>query len=214
MSNVLYTSDSHFGHANIIRFTHRPFNGTVEMDRVMVAGLRAAEATGARIYHAGDVGFLGMLYEKIGGSIFTNPERHTLVGGNHDKLRRPDLLVTAQRSFGSIVGNEKTWRENNLVITDTLGDRIVRVMVTHDPVVKLPDFIDYNVYGHYHNNLDHSMPWHIENLGREWVEQMATSPRHLNACVELTNFIPAPLEALIAYNDTFKAGLREKLKAA
>ncbi len=36
MNNYFFTSDHHFGHANIIRFCNRPFEDVQEMDRVMI----------------------------------------------------------------------------------------------------------------------------------------------------------------------------------
>ena len=32
---ILYTSDLHFGHSNVIRFDHRPFADRDEMDHVL-----------------------------------------------------------------------------------------------------------------------------------------------------------------------------------
>ena len=31
-----FTSDLHFGHDNIIRFDHRPFNSVEEMDQIII----------------------------------------------------------------------------------------------------------------------------------------------------------------------------------
>ena len=33
---IFYTADTHFGHANIIRFCDRPFSSVEEMDRIMI----------------------------------------------------------------------------------------------------------------------------------------------------------------------------------
>ena len=210
---IYYTSDSHFSHANIIRFTNRPFTTEGEMNTKMLGELRSVEEAGGRIIHAGDIGMaIRTLHERYG-TLLKHPARHVLVAGNHDRLRRPDLLAEMSKNFGNIIGNEKTWLTNNIVVTDVLPTRKVTVLVSHNPQENLPDFIDYNVYGHVHNNLDHSMDWHIQNYGRPWVEWLATSTKHLNACVELTEFKPVGLAELIYINRAFQHKLQEQLRS-
>lgn len=212
MAEILYTSDSHFSHANIIKFTKRPFSTEQEMNTKMLGELRAAEDTGAQIIHAGDLGMaVRFLYEKYG-PFLRYPDRHTLVVGNHDKFStNPESMALVRQSFGTIIGTHKTWQANSVVVEDQIGPRRVRVLVSHNPQENLPDDIDFNVYGHVHNNLDHSMDWHIQNYGRKWVEWLATSARHLNACVELTQFAPVDLLELIYTNHEFQQRLRIQL---
>ena len=210
---IYYTSDSHFSHANIIKFTNRPFSTEREMNTKMLGELRAVEEAGARIIHGGDIGMAIRFLHETYGPIFQRPEDHILIAGNHDRVRRPDLREEMSKNFGTIVGDEKSWLTNNIVVMDVLETREVRVMVSHNPQENIPDWIDYNVYGHVHNNLDHSMDWHITNYGRPWVEWLATSPKHLNACVELTEFKPVWLADLIDINHAFQHKLQEQLRS-
>ena len=207
---IYYTSDHHFGHKNIIRYTRRPFGSTEHMDAELLFGLRSADLSGS-IVHAGDISFdLARIIEQHG-PLFDHPEHHLFIAGNHDKVLKQREAYAA--TFGRIIGDEKSWLDNSEIIEDTLHGVSVKVLVSHNPQRDLQG-CDYNVYGHVHNNLDHSFEWHIENYGREWVEWLATSEEHLNASVELTSFVPVSLSVLILDNRRFQTVLREKLKAA
>ena len=81
--NVFFTSDHHFGHKNIIRFSDRPFETVEEMDEAMVE--RWNEVVGERdhVFHLGDVSLHGPqrtreLLDRLNGHIY-------LVIGNHEK---------------------------------------------------------------------------------------------------------------------------------
>jgi calcineurin-like phosphoesterase family protein len=51
---VYFTSDSHFGHANIIRYCRRPYQGVAEMVAALIAAWNAKVSPGAMVYHLGD----------------------------------------------------------------------------------------------------------------------------------------------------------------
>src|SRR6185369_462783 len=54
MNNTYFTSDTHFGHANIIRYCHRPFAGAAEMDDALVHRWNERVGDDDVIYHLGD----------------------------------------------------------------------------------------------------------------------------------------------------------------
>ncbi len=79
---VWFTSDTHFGHANIIRYSERPFGGVDEMDRVLAARWNEVVRPDDTVWHLGDVVFRNdrpatEYLERLNG------EKH-LVWGNHD----------------------------------------------------------------------------------------------------------------------------------
>ena len=79
---VFFTSDTHFGHANIIRYCQRPFTDVTEMDGTMIANWCAVVRPDDDVYHLGDFAFRNA---KAASSFLARlPGRKHLVHGNHD----------------------------------------------------------------------------------------------------------------------------------
>lgn len=86
MSDIFFVSDTHFGHANILKFTLpdgspvRPFASVEEMDEHMVDRWNSVVRPQDKVYHLGDV---AMRREHI--QIVGRCHGHKrLVRGNHD----------------------------------------------------------------------------------------------------------------------------------
>ncbi|HVK73561.1 MAG TPA: hypothetical protein VM734_09580 [Kofleriaceae bacterium] len=54
MSTTFFTSDTHFGHANILRYCARPFASVAEMDDALIARWNARVGDDDVVYHLGD----------------------------------------------------------------------------------------------------------------------------------------------------------------
>lgn len=81
MSNIWFTSDTHFGHANIIRFCDRPFKNVGEMNEALVANWNKVVKPDDEVYHMGDFSFERkpqVTAARLNG-------RKYLIKGNHDK---------------------------------------------------------------------------------------------------------------------------------
>jgi calcineurin-like phosphoesterase family protein len=78
--NNYFTSDTHFNHANIIKYSKRPFADVTEMNEALIDNWNAVVGKNDNVYHLGDVGFgdIFKIVRRLNGNKF-------LIPGNHDK---------------------------------------------------------------------------------------------------------------------------------
>jgi calcineurin-like phosphoesterase family protein len=78
---IWFTSDTHFDHANILKYANRPFQGIEEMNEALIANWNAIVQPGDVVYHLGDFAFKRHAYfaERLHGQI-------VLVEGSHDRM--------------------------------------------------------------------------------------------------------------------------------
>ncbi len=79
---IWFTSDTHFGHRNIIKYCNRPFKNVWHMNHQLIENWNSVVAPGDTVYHLGDFSFLAAkqakdLIESLNGVI-------KIVRGNHD----------------------------------------------------------------------------------------------------------------------------------
>ena len=80
---IYFTSDTHFGHENIIGYCERPFKNADEMDEVITSNWNALVGEDDKVYHLGDFTFGGKraardYFRRLNGRIFVlgNPWHH------------------------------------------------------------------------------------------------------------------------------------------
>lgn len=88
-----FTSDTHYGHANIIKYCNRPFLSVAEMNNVLIDNINAIVKENDTLYHLGDFAMGGIqnAYE------FRDKlkcKHINLIMGNHDnyKLRKATIF--------------------------------------------------------------------------------------------------------------------------
>lgn len=109
--NVFFTSDTHFGHNNILTYTKRPFASIEEHDEALIDNWNSVVSPDSTIYHLGDVMFTN---EQRAYDILSQLNGHkVLILGNHDKLFYNNISKAA-RMFEYIcpqlsirIGNQK-----------------------------------------------------------------------------------------------------------
>ena len=82
---IYFTSDTHYGHANIIKYCARPFESVDEMDEALIKAYNSVVTPNDTVYHLGDFCMGGRKPEeylcRLNGKMFLLP-------GNHDKVER------------------------------------------------------------------------------------------------------------------------------
>lgn len=79
---ILFTSDHHFGHANIIRYSNRPFENVEEMNEELIKRWNEKVGEDDLVYHLGDFSLATpqltkSILDRLNGKIF-------LIKGNHE----------------------------------------------------------------------------------------------------------------------------------
>lgn len=143
MDNIFFTSDHHFGHANIIRFCNRPFESADEMNEELIRRWNEKVPPDGIVYHLGDFALcrddeFNHIAGRLNGTIY-------LIAGNHDSA-----ALNNRRSFKWI----KDYYElkvndpgcKNGVQRIVLFHYAMRVWRGHNRGV-------WHLYGHSHSNL-------------------------------------------------------------
>lgn len=159
MPSIWFISDTHFHHANIIKYCNRPFKDPEEMNEALIENWNAVVRPNDHVWHLGDVGLgfggdasvLSAVLRRLAG-------KKRLVIGNHDSIKSPVL----HQSFEKI----ELWR----------GFKEHGFTCVHIPLA-IGHLRDGNVcvHGHIHNNVLEDQ--HYINV---CVEQTGYKPVHLD----------------------------------
>ena len=92
MSRIFITSDTHFGHQNIIKYCNRPYKSVKEMNDDMIKKWNNTVSKNDKVFHLGDIGFgepheLYEIIHQLNGY-------KILIRGNHDKAFSDSTLKT------------------------------------------------------------------------------------------------------------------------
>lgn len=173
-----YIADPHFGHSNIIRLNHRPFNSVEEMDEILIKNWNERVKDTDVVYIIGDFSFKSV----------TNPIKvlkrlkgqKVLIEGNHDCKNLKNIEF--RNCFSEICSIKEIY------------DGGKRVIMCHYPLVEWNGYFrgSYLVYGHIHNNTINDAFKIMKNI-----------PNALNAGVDITNYYPVTIDELIECNKIF-----------
>jgi calcineurin-like phosphoesterase family protein len=176
---VYFTSDQHFGHANIIKHCKRPFSDVDEMDAFMIEKWNGRVNQGDTVYVVGDLIFRsGKDPREYLDAL--NGRKHLIVG-NHDsywmkKVELGDYFESVSQTMAITEGKRK-------------------IVLSHYPMTGYEGMNEgvYQVYGHIHNNTNDTY-WPL----------LREMPRSFNAGVEINYYTPSTIEEMIDNNAVFK----------
>lgn len=97
-----FTADEHYNHANIIRFSNRPFRDTREMQEVLIARNNEVVNDGDTVFHLGDF-FWGGFTDMALGIIYQLNGDHWFLKGSHDRWQ----LGCSQQHFYPYIHEEQ-----------------------------------------------------------------------------------------------------------
>jgi calcineurin-like phosphoesterase family protein len=78
---IWFTSDEHYGHANIIGYERRPFANVENMNAELIARHNDVVRSGDTVYHLGDFSLAERFVPEVLPRLVG---RHILIAGNHD----------------------------------------------------------------------------------------------------------------------------------
>lgn len=187
---LFFTSDTHFGHSNIIKFCSRPFKDVHEMNEVMVRNWNEVVKPGDTVFHLGDFAFGGSqlwsnMLDKLNGDIH-------LVLGNHDMKNLRQGYMSRFKS----VSHQQVLR---------VGDRFV--YLNHYPFLcyggtyRNPKQVVYQLFGHVHsrpNEIPEDIPDEEvkEILGKDVTRLGALFPTQYDVGVDNNNFTPVTFKEI------------------
>lgn len=184
---VYFTSDAHFGHKNIIKYSQRPFANIQQMNEEMITQWNETVALNDLVYVLGDFCFGSLPYaanilEQLNGFIAVLP-------GNHDFPWLTELYRLQENNLKISI---KTKNGNPFILLPPLLDIEI---VHYDPDQKYPlsiclchyemvtwnksHFGAFQLFGHTHEN-------RLYGIGRQ-----------MNVGVDYHNFKPVHIDTVI-----------------
>ena len=134
--HIFFTSDTHFHHENIMRYSNRPFVSIEEHDRTLIENWNKKVPKNGIVYHLGDVGFassecLNNILSQLNGKIH-------LIVGNHDHKH---ILKQQCKFFESI----------EMQYTIQIGEQ--QILLNHCPMLCFPGAYRgwWQLFGHVHS---------------------------------------------------------------
>jgi calcineurin-like phosphoesterase family protein len=172
---VWFTSDTHFGHQNIIKHSRNDqWKTSQEMDEFLIEQWNSVVKKNDRVYHFGDFAWMARDAKKI------RPRLNgfiRLIVGNHDDI--PSLAAAG------LFSRVMLWRHFGITSNEDIE---IEFTGTHIPLRddQFRHGHQFNVHGHMH-------------------DKILDDPRYVNICVEQTNYRPLHVTELMAiFNERLK----------
>lgn len=180
MSKIFYIADTHFGHANVMKYDNRPWFTVSDMDNALIKNWNSVVTNEDTVYILGDISWYKTnetikILDQLNG-------KKVLIKGNHDR-------------------HDQELAKRFIKIVDYLEikDDGRNVVLCHYPIPCFKNHFYgwYHLYGHVHNSFEARMMEHCE---REMTELYV---KQCNMCnvgcmMPWMNYTPRTLDEIIA----------------
>lgn len=170
---IFFTSDTHFGHANIIHLANRPFLTVEEMNEELISRWNAVVGDDDLVYHLGDFAWRGVDINK---ALDWLNGRIVILKGNHDPMAPqgvPEFQTTP-------------YFETTL--------RGVQFVLCHYPIESWNGMYKGAIHLHGHTH-DHTFDRSFSVCANNGLKRV----RRFNVSVEATNYQPISLDAIMEH---------------
>lgn len=189
---VLFWSDPHFGHANVIKYSERPFSTVEEMDAILMQGLSVNEK--AMFLCLGDLALKNGVEMQRKLNEITNG-RHFLIVGNHDAKS----------------ANPKAWEETDGVADSAIVRLPCQFLKELRPDLDWSDLPECLVFGMSHWPIpERLMPSASWVCVHGHIHEKKTLAHCMSFCVEQIEYKPTSFEQQL--NDNLLENVRNRMR--
>lgn len=183
-----YISDTHFGHANVIRMCERPFADIDEMNEALIQKWNERVTNADRVYILGDLFFGKITAGDILSILKRLKGKKHLVIGNHDDSWMRKLKNEGIELLRDGEGNGYFESISDMLTVQTPFGKAI---LCHYPLMSFR--AKWQIHGHIHGNTNMNY-WPL----------LETMDHSLNASVEINDYRPVTFEGLVQNNWRFK----------
>lgn len=171
-SKVFFTSDTHFGHKNIIGWTRRPFDSIEEMNEALIKNWNSVVGEDDVIYHLGDFAFGGSsLWKDVCSRL--NGKKYLIIG-NHDEK---NLRNGYRDYFEDILWQAKLRIEGRSIYLNHFP------FLCYGGTYRKPEDVVWQFHGHTHEMQG-------ENLGEDYPRLQYRFPFQYDVGVDFNDYKP------------------------
>lgn len=177
---IYFTSDHHFGHANIIKFSERPFDNMEIMDEELIKRWNEKIQPSDIVYHLGDISLARPertkeILDQLNGTIY-------LIKGNHDKS-----ALSYTKRFAWI----KDYYELNVADEEAPNGKQKIILFHYSLRTWRSSFRGtWHLYGHSHGNLHDDTTMNSFDIGVDCHNFYPLSYDEVKAIMKTKNWTP------------------------
>lgn len=171
-SKVFFTSDTHFGHENIIKWCNRPYSSVEEMNESLIENWNSTVEPDDTVFHLGDFAFGGAelwkeVLTRLNGKIY-------LILGNHDEK---NFRESYREYFEGISWQMKLRIEGRSIYLNHCP------FLCYGGSYRTPENAVWQLHGHTHEMQG-------ENLGEDYPRLQYRFPYQYDVGVDFNNYKP------------------------